>query len=83
MFQVGDRVWILIPLADGQLRQGTVYGVYPQRRWPYHVQPDGDGCGVAYRADELAPGWFPRSQVVSTDIPEDDWGLFKAMMGLQ
>ncbi len=85
-FQVGERVWIRLPFADGQLRQGTIYDVCLERRWPYHVLPDGadeEEGGIAYRAEELAPAFLPLDQVLPTKIPQEYWNLFKAFLGLE
>jgi hypothetical protein len=84
-YQVGDRVWIRIPLADGKLRHGTVYSICRDRKWPYHVMPERDDDeqrGVAYAAHELAPGDLPVEQVIPDEIPEEEWYSLAAVFGL-
>jgi hypothetical protein len=65
MLEVGMRVRILLPFADGVYREGVIVEYCADCEWLWHVLPDGWEEGVDYAEEELAP---VRPEPVETSV---------------
>lgn len=84
-FQTGERVLILVELANGESREGTISFVSSHGNYPYQVRVD-DKTSGAYSGEELSPATtkahfyrFIAKLIASLTGLSEHWNIYRSM----